>query len=297
MSSYPILTAQAAQQIASHRLEAASDLNALQLDDPTTDVVEHESSVEAVESDADIDVRSKLRECQEQIDAITSHRDTLEVADVHEGQAAVLLYECVTAARIPTSVLDDRRFWTHLSLTHLWNFTTRRQSQSFLTQLGADAQADSEIRSDADAAATTKPPSYMRYLDGSNSRHCVASRMYLRMKCLGGSDEAELAYAVKRGADFWQSHILRVKQGEHPAIVRAMVRRQANDDTYLETQPLREFAKWLNLESQNLELAYLSPTDQEALVARLWLKALNYQGQLKQSGQNENTEGQDREQP
>lgn len=281
MNNYPLLTSQAAQQIASHRLETASVLEDLHLADPTADVIEHQSSIEVAGPEQDMGVHDILTRCQAKIDSIASNAGTLEVTDVHEGQAAVLLYDCITNACVPMHVLDDHRFWTHLSVTYLWNFTTRRQSQAFLKHLDTHQSVAEAPGGAATSTERSATPGYMRYIDGNNSRHCVAARMYLRMKCLGGGDEAELAYAVKRGADFWQSHILRVKQGEHPGIVRAMVRRQANDDTYLETEPLREFAKWLNLESRNLELGFLDPTEQEALVERLWRRALDYQAKFK----------------
>lgn len=90
------------------------------------------------------------------------------------------------------------------------------------------------------------------------------------MAALGGSEHADLASAVPGGTDLWRSHILRVRIGEHPPLVRAIVRRQSDQGKRLTTNPLREFAKELTRTLTNLVPALLDDGEADDLVAEIW---------------------------
>ena len=61
-----------------------------------------------------------------------------------------------------------------------------------------------------------------------------------------------------------------MKAGEHPPLVRAVVRRQANAATRLLTDPLRAFAKELRRTLTNLVPALLTDEAADELVGALW---------------------------
>ena len=181
--------------------------------------------------------------------------------DQIEGKAACRLYQALIDARVETATLDDPGFWRYVALAHVWNLIVWRQP-------GAFAAAQSE-------EGDPKPKeSFRPYLDGHNFRECLPVRMYLRVKALGGLEHEHLAWAVRGTTDLWRSHILRVKVGEHPALVRAVVRRQADADTRLLTDPLRSFAKELTRTLTNLVPVLLDDDAADKLVGALWERQL-----------------------
>lgn len=171
--------------------------------------------------------------------------------DQVEGKAAVQLFDAIESAEVPANALDDPMFWSWVSLASMWNFIVWRQPTAFAP---ADGSADA----------------WNQYVDGRLSHECVASRMYLRMVALGGSEHAELASAVPGGTDLWRSHILRVRVGEHPQLVRAIIRLHANPATRLPTNSLREFAKELNRTLTNFVPTHLSDEEADALIGEIW---------------------------
>ena len=171
--------------------------------------------------------------------------------DQTEGKAAVELFAAIEDAEVPVAALDDPMFWSWISLASLWNFIVWRQPKAFAK---TDGSADA----------------WNQYVDGRLSYECVASRMHLRMLALGGSDHADLASAVPGGTDLWRSHILRVRVGEHPPLVRAIIRLQAEPTTRLPTNPLREFAKELNRSLTNFVSALLDDEEADALIREIW---------------------------
>ena len=175
-----------------------------------------------------------------------------------EGKAACVLYEAIETCGMDITALDDPGFWCYLSLAHLWNFIVWREETAF---------------SD-DGIAMQR---YRPYMDGRLSHECVPSRMYLRVKALGGLEHQDLAWAVRGGTDMWRSHILRVKSGEHPQVVRAVVRRQAKKESRLFTKHLREFAKELTRSFVNIVPALLDDDAADALVGDLWDRQLGKQ--------------------
>ena len=254
--TYPYLTDAATLRIAEKRIgEANSQPDRLKLDDLEADL---EDTVSWLGEPPDLNV-SALRDAQRQIEQITHDEAGRLDLDQIEGIAACVLHSALDEAGTPVEALSEAGFWRYVSLVHLWNFCVFRQPSAF--------------------EATPEPgESHKQYIDGELSYLCVPSRMYLRVKALGGIEYAEqdgLAWAVRGGTDFWRSHIHRVRVGEHPAIVRAMVRRQSDEITRLSTLPLRTLAKELNRTLTNLVPSLFDDEAADRLVAELWERQLN----------------------
>ena len=158
-----------------------------------------------------------------------------------EGRAAVLLYEALSRADV--GALDDPGFWRYLSLAHFWDFIAWRESGAFQTG------------------------KFERYVDGVDARECVLTRMYGRGAAVGGLDHLDVAESVTAATDFWRSHVLRVRTGTAPPVVRALVKMQSTDR--LSTDELREFAKALNRMWANVVPAIYDDTDATALIREL----------------------------
>jgi hypothetical protein len=125
--------------------------------------------------------------------------------------------------KLPVGILDDSGFWRYMTMTHGLDFVAWRESRAF--ESGDFAR-------------------YRIYIDGANSTECVLLRMFLRGQICRYNDDYELATAVRRGSDFWRSHILRVRTGSTPVVARALVRQQ--EARRMATGPLRDTARRLN---------------------------------------------------
>lgn len=174
-----------------------------------------------------------------------------------EGEASAVWHRALLDSGACVAALDDPGFWCYLGLAYTWNFAAWRETNGFRLKLDENGQL-----------VTAK--SLRAYVDGAKQRECVPLRMFLRLEAVGGQQHAALASAVRDGTDFWASHILRVTAGEHPPIVQAMVRRQADESTRLTTGPLREFAKQLNRTLTNVVPDLLDDDAADRLVGNLW---------------------------
>ena len=239
------------------RVRARSDSGERFIDDLASDV--RPASKEVGEGEA-LDMTA-LEAARYEIESLLPTDGTRHDVDRTEGRASVMLYRAVEGSGADVTALDDPGFWRHVSLAYLWNFAVWREPSFRPKQASLDEPAS--LRG-----------TYEQYVDGRNYFNCVATRMYLRVKCLGGLAHGDLAWAVTKGTDFWRSHILRVKAGEHPALVRAIVRRQADTATRLDTDPLREFAKQLNRSLVNVVPAMLDEDAADAMVDELWARQL-----------------------
>ena len=182
--------------------------------------------------------------------------------DMFEGKAAVVVYSAVRATGADAGVVADPGFWRYVGLAYTWNFAAWRETNGFGLR-------------PAENGRLAPARSLRDYVNGRKFHECVPQRMYLRMSCLGGDAHQSLASAVRLGTDFWRSHILRVIAGEHPPIVRAMVRRQADERTRLNRDPLREFAKQLDRTLTNLVADLLDDAAADDLVGELWNRQLS----------------------
>ena len=162
--------------------------------------------------------------------------------DRFEGIAAVEFAQALED--MPTEVLDDQGFWRYLAIKYFWPFIAWREERPF---------------------AAGK---HMKYVDASRNTESVLSRMYLRVNALGGQEHGDLASAIKDGTDFWRSHVIRVRSGSAPPIVRALARRQSTDR--LSTTPLRVAARQLNRTWANIVLHAYDDEAAERLVDQIW---------------------------
>ena len=251
------VTLDACRQVAQQRVRDRPGSGGRFIDDLESDV--RPACKEVGEGEA-LDLAA-LEAAQREIESLLPVTGTRHDVDRTEGRASVVLYRAVSDSGADVAALDDPGFWRYVSLAHLWNFAVWREPSFRPKQASLDGPA---------------PPksNYEQYVDGRNFFNCVATRMHLRVKCLGGLEHGDLAWAVTRGTDFWRSHILRVKAGEHPALVRAMVRRQADAATRLDTGPLREFAKQLNRSLVNVVPAMFDEGAADRFVDELWTRQL-----------------------
>ena len=249
----------AALRIAQARTIASSRPDHLRIHDLSSDLAD---VVKSWGEGDDLDV-APLEDAQLQIEELLDCEETRDFdPDQIEGKAACVLFRAITDADADPAALDDPGFWRYVCLAHIWNFAAWRQPAAFAGKRATEGVSET-------------PASLKSYVDGNRPHECVPMRMYLRVRALGGLEYADLAWAVREGTDFWRSHILRVKVGEHPPIVRAMVRRQANDDTRLLTDDLRELAKDLNRTLTNVVPALLNEDAAEDLVGELWVSRLD----------------------
>ena len=164
-----------------------------------------------------------------------------------EAEAAPLLHDALGV--VDVEVLDDPGFWRYLSLDLFWDFIRWRETKAFVRE------------------------NYLKYVDGKSSTECVLTRMYLRAAAVGGLAFAEYASVLPRAADFWRSHVLRVRTGTAPSLVRAFVDTQRQHR--LPTDPLRRFAKDLNRTWSNVVLSICHEDETQALVEEIRLKVLS----------------------
>ncbi len=163
-----------------------------------------------------------------------------------EAEAAPWLHDALCA--IDVEVLDDPGFWRYLSLDLFWDFIRWRETKAFARG------------------------NYLRYVDGRSSNECVLTRMYLRTTAVGGFAFAEYASALPRATDFWRSHVVRVRTGTAPSLVRALVDMQRQHR--LPTDPLRLFAKALNRTWSNVVLS-IYDDEAQALVEEIRQQVLS----------------------
>ena len=137
--------------------------------------------------------------------------------DRFEGSACGWLFAALS--HLPTEVLDDRGFWRYLAIQYFWDFIAWREAKPF------------------------SAGNHLKYVDASDPKETVLTRMYLRAQALGGAEAGILGGAIPRAGDFWRSHVIRVKTGTAPPFARAFAQRQSRDR--LKTGPIREVAKRL----------------------------------------------------
>lgn len=133
-----------------------------------------------------------------------------------EGQHSGRVHSALDGLAI--EALDDPGFWRYLSLRYFWDFIGVREA-------GPIARGN-----------------VMPYVDGG--RECVPFRMYLRAQAIRVGDDYDLAGVLPKAADFWRSHIIRVRTGAAPALARSFVKFQAREQ--MPSTTVRPFAKRIN---------------------------------------------------
>ena len=171
--------------------------------------------------------------------------DHVPDGEQREAEAAPLLHDALSV--VDVEVLDDPGFWRYLSLGLFWDFIRWRETKAFARG------------------------NYLRYVDGKSSNECVLTRMYLRGAAVGGLPFAEYASMLPKATDFWRSHVVRVRTGTAPSLVRALVDMQRQHR--LPTDPLRQFAEDLNRTWSNVVLSIYDDDEAHALVEKIQRQA------------------------
>jgi len=149
--------------------------------------------------------------------------------DQFEGAMAAELHRCLVGFEL--DVLDDPGFWRYLASAPLWFFTRWREDP-----------------------AERKPETYHVYVDGTKNDSCVPLRMFLRAQAVVRDGDYRLASSIRKGTDFWRSHIIRVKTSTKPELARAVAREQEAER--MRVNLLRDYAKRINRRWTN-EVLYI----------------------------------------
>jgi hypothetical protein len=164
--------------------------------------------------------------------------------DKFEGQVAGRLHFALR--EVPLGIIDDPGFWRYLTLRYFWWFVIWRQSPAF-------ARCDYR--------------DFGKYIDGMKPTECVLLRMYLRGQITLMDEGYALADEIPYSADFWRSHILRVRTGSSPVMARAFAKEQATEK--MSTDPLRLCAKSLNRLWTNVVLYSYDSDEADAVIRDL----------------------------
>ena len=180
------------------------------------------------------------------------HRDLLENPDFKkdpdriEGRLAPLLHQGLKESQMPDEVLDSSGFWRYLVMANFWWFVAWRHSGAF-----------------------KEGGTYMRYLDHKKHELSVLARMYIRADlALDEEGSYELSWAGTDATDIWQSHLIPVKTGFSPVLVRAFLRRQAKDPK--NTPTIREIAKLIRRSNTNVVHTDWDDNLAEAFIDHHW---------------------------
>ena len=203
----------------------------------------------------DLDLTS-IKQVAEHIDSELERNITEYSSDkgLYEGKAALYLYNAIKD--IDISILDNPGFWRYLSLKYFWNFIKWRE------------EAACDPRKDNEENYKKRRDNFLKYIVSENSTESVLTRMFLRVRALGGSEDGHLASALPRSTDFWRSHVIRVRTGTAPSLTRAFVKKQREDP--LATPELRQFARRLNRTWTNLLLNIYDDEEAASLIEDLW---------------------------
>lgn len=195
--------------------------------------------------DAIDDLSQELRDRHEALRAGPGSPDP----DEFEGQLGARVHSLLTQLGVDETALDSPGFWAYLSTRYFWWFVAWRH------RITITSGNYSKFRT---------------YVDGTSPAECVMLRAYLRARLVhepGAEDPYQLASAVPKGADFWRSHVLRVKTGTSPALTRALTEHQVSDR--MATDDLRRLAKKLNRTWSNVVLHVYDDEDARSLLRDL----------------------------
>jgi hypothetical protein len=147
--------------------------------------------------------------------------------EVFEGRLSAAVHPLL--AGFPAEVLDDRGFWRYLALSRFWWYITWREAGPLASGNGHT------------------------YTDATQAVMAIPTRLFLRGQAVVKGDDYTPAYALERSADFWRSHVLRVRVGTSPSLTRAFVKLQR--ERQMKTDPqLRPYARQLNRTWTNVVL-------------------------------------------
>jgi len=143
---------------------------------------------------------------------------------------------------LPIEALDDPGFWRYLSLVQFWWFIAIREAPAI--QRG----------------------NVMTYVDGGTE--CVPFRMFLRAQAIRDGDDYSLAGAMPQAADFWRSHVIRVKTATAPALARSFAQLQI--EKKMVSDEVRPFARRINRLWSNIVFQDWDKTECDSLLKDLY---------------------------
>ena len=210
-----------------------------------------DDKVEWQGSGADVDLRPLVRE-------VGALKDKFELAtprpdhEVFEGQLAEVVHSQLVG--FPPEVLEDEGFWRYLALKEFWWFIEWRE------------------------AGPIERGNIATYVDGHLSAESIPVRLFLRGQsvCLDG--DYHWASELKQSADFWRSHVLRVRVGSAPHLVRALVELRLRHP--MTAHQMRELARLVNRTWSNVALNLYDDESSADLVEGLYQQLVG----AKQSG-------------
>lgn len=160
-----------------------------------------------------------------------------------EGELAVAVFAVLDD--IPVEVLDDPGFWRYLAMSRFWWFIAWREHESL-----------------AAGGVST-------YVDGRRNTESIPLRLYLRAKSVADSNNPHIAAELKKCADFWRSHVTRVRTGSAPHLAAAFAAMQKDTSLRLPTKELRIFARRLNRLWSNVQLSVYGEVEAAAVIKEL----------------------------
>jgi len=170
-----------------------------------------------------------------------------------EGRLSQHLHQGLAACRMPEEAMDDKNFWHYLVMKHFWWLVVWRQHT-------VQSERSKVFR---------KGGKYLRYLNHDRHEVSVLARMYIRAElALDENGSYELAWACKHATDLWQSHLIPVRTGETPVLVRAFLRRQAREP--LSTEKLRDCVKDIRRSNTNVTTIDWKDEDADAYIDHHW---------------------------
>ena len=177
-----------------------------------------------------------MREAFEQRDSKAAN----DSPEAFEGRFAGDVHR--TLRDLPIEALDDPGFWRFLSLLDFWWFVAIREAPA----IGRG--------------------NVMTYVDGG--KECVPFRMFLRAQAIRQDDDYSLAGALPKAADFWRSHVLRVKTGTAPSLARGFARLQV--EKAMVSDDIRPFARRINRLWSNVVFQEWEDDECDRLLADLY---------------------------
>lgn len=159
-----------------------------------------------------------------------------------EGRVAVAVYPYLDG--LPTEVLDDPGFWRYLSASRFWWFIQWRE-------------ADPISRGNVGT-----------YTDGRRNTEHIPLRLYLRAKAIAATGDLSLVQDLHKCADFWRSHVIRVRTATAAPLAAAFAEMQ-NGEGRLPTAKLRSYARRLNRTWTNVQLGLYEQDRARAMIEEL----------------------------
>lgn len=146
--------------------------------------------------------------------------------EVFEGRLTAAIHPVL--ATMPAEALEDEGFWRYLALSRFWWFIEWRE------------------------AAPLERGNVATYVDGRQPAESIPLRLFIRGQAVDDDGEYGRGFALSKSADFWRSHVLRVRTGTCPVLTRALVDFQRS--RRLPAGEMRELAKLINRAWSNLVL-------------------------------------------